>query len=229
MRMVLKQCALSVWRWTEHTVRNVQNYPLYRFCLEPHNFFQEEICTHGVTRLILATMQSFTFLNYHKNREVIFKLLPNLISFFWKKISNLYYLTMPYWFMTKLVSTYLVLMFLRAWDIPAWMFLILWPSSQTTRSGPGLHSALCNPMAIWWLLSSSSRSIITGLLLADCFFFFLIAMCLANEDDVADAPLLLRRRYISYPIKRTPPVLYHLAGIKLRKCFRISKMICLFW
>ena len=33
---------------------------------------------------------------------------------------------------------YLVLMFLRLWEMLAWLFLIRWPSSQMTRSGPGL-------------------------------------------------------------------------------------------
>ena len=40
---------------------------------------------------------------------------------------------------------YLVLMFFSTWDMLAWLFFIRWPSSQITRSGPGLISASCSP------------------------------------------------------------------------------------
>jgi hypothetical protein len=41
--------------------------------------------------------------------------------------------------------TDLVLMFLSDCEIPAWLFLIRWPSSHTIRSGPGLIRASCTP------------------------------------------------------------------------------------
>lgn len=37
-------------------------------------------------------------------------------------------------------TTDFVLIFLRAWEVPATTFLIRWPSSQITRSGPGSES-----------------------------------------------------------------------------------------
>ena len=40
---------------------------------------------------------------------------------------------------------YLVLMFLRLCEMLAWLFLIRWPSSQMTRSGPGRTRLPCIP------------------------------------------------------------------------------------
>ena len=49
---------------------------------------------------------------------------------------------------TEKLSVYLVLMVFSDCEIPAQLFLILWPSSQITRSGPGFTKAVFKPATL---------------------------------------------------------------------------------
>ena len=67
---------------------------------------------------------------------------PNNYSIWQKFFAICYWISL---FVMNVQRHYLVLMFLRLCEMLAWLFLIRWPSSQMTRSGPGRTRLPCIP------------------------------------------------------------------------------------